>query len=113
MKKYILLSMFMVCLFAVSAETHAQWSMDRTIASLNSGQAGGRTSIKLVGEQPNPYNCTYGFDLYFDQNNPRFSTMWSIVVLAFTMDIPIDVHIQGCAGSPYNLPLVTDVQLRR
>lgn len=95
-----------------SAKCFSGWEGPAQIEYLYSGSVGGRTAIGLVGENPNPANCAKGSDLIFDTTSPEFPWMWSIIMTAYSKDLPIHIFINSC-DTVRNQPLVKDVRLHR
>ena len=91
----------------------AGWDRNRQIDYVYSGDAGERTSIKLVGAAPViPSGCDVNATEYvFDESNPKFPWIWTLVLTSFTKGNPIDIFVDGCGA--YNYPLIKDVILKK
>ena len=103
--------MFVLTVFVWYSSSQASgWVYNQEIQYLYAGQSGGRYSIKVKGNQPNPDSCGASFDLVI-ANNEKFKEMWSLLLTAYTTNKPVGIYLNGCSGAPYNIPVITDVLL--
>jgi|ERR1700730_868179 hypothetical protein len=84
------------------------WYLNQTIKYVYGGTVGNRAAVAVTGSITSG-TCLNTGEFTIDENSAHGWVMWSIIILAYSKSLPINIYTDGSCGT--NGLNATDVQL--